>query len=172
MNWYKISQSDTFQDWFVEETERMKKVHIVSKDAPFIENTTLTLYRGLNVDLNRLQKSNNSFILSPEKSEQGVIWFSQNINVAKGRGKYILIYPLQCKKHIQLIHYSDGRVYRAIPEEIQEKTISTDNCKFFSGIELPDGWFFSYKTEKHIICSVPLMIKLEMMKLDTDFEDM
>jgi len=170
MNWYKTSQSDTFQDWFKEETERMKKIHVVSKDEPSVESTILKLYRGFDADLHKLQKSNDNYILSPEKSEQGMIWFSQNINVAQGRGKYLLIYPLRCKKHIQQIHYSDGRIYRAIPEEIQEKTMPTENCKFFGGIELPDGWFFSYKTEKHIVCSIPVLIKPEMIKLDEYYE--
>ena len=171
MNWYKISQSDTFQDWFKEETERMKKVHVVSKDEPSVENVTLTLYRSFDADLNKLHKTGNSYILSPQKSEQGVIWFSQNRRVAEGRGKYILAYPLQCKRHVQATHYSDGRTYKAIPEEILEQTHPTENCKFFGGIELPDAWLFSYKTEKHIICTKDLLISPGMLKLDTGYEE-
>ena len=170
MNWYKTSQSDIFQDWFTEEMEKSKKKYIISKDAPSSKEIIVNVYRGFDANLGELKRENNNYILSPKKSEQGVIWFSRNLNVAKGRGEYILEYPLRLKKHFQTVRFNDGSNYEDIPEEIIEQTHPTENCRFFAGMELPEGWFFSYKTEKHIVCSIPLLIKPEMIKLDSHYE--
>jgi hypothetical protein len=166
MNWYKKSQSQSFQDWFQEEMEKTKDRRMVKKDPPSSENKTIILYRGFDADLNKLQKSGSNFIFSPKKSEQGVMWFSMDRRVAQGRGKHILEYPLQIKKHFQVIHYSDGSTYNDIPEEIKEQEHPTENCRFWGGIELPEGWFFSYKVEKHIICSVDIIVSPNMIKED------
>ena len=171
MNWFKASQSNTFQDWFGEEMEKEKRRSVVSKDPPSSKNLIITLYRGFDADLNKLKRSGENYIFSPEKSEQGAIWFSRSINVAKGRGKYILEYPLNCIKHFQTVHFNDGSAYDDIPKEITEKSNPTENCKFFGGIELPEGWLFSYKVEKHIICTIPILIKPEMIKLDIGDND-
>ena len=34
------------------------------------------------------------------------------------------------------------------------------------GYELPEGWFFSYKTEKHIVCTIPIIITQNMIQTD------
>jgi len=171
MSWYKISQSDTFQDWFTEEAGKSKNRHIVSKEPPAFKTFITTLYRGFDANLDELNKENGNYILSPKKSEQGFLWFSQKLNIAKGRGEYILEYPLQVKRHYQTVHFNDGSSYEDVPEEILDQTIPTDNCRFFAGMELPEGWFFSYKTEKHIVCSVPLIIHPNMIKTDRSYKE-
>lgn len=171
MNWYKLSQSDTFQDWFGKEIDRIKKVKVISKDKSFYKIITLTLYRGFNANLNSLKQINGNYILSPKKSEQGVLWFSQYLKDAQGRGKYILEYPLEgVKKHLQKIHYSDGHVSEMVPQEILDQSKPTENSKFWAGYELPEGWLFSYKTQKFIIRTEDLIVSPNMIKRDEEHE--
>lgn len=160
MNWYKKSNK-ALDDLF---NEPPKKT--VSVDAPVAKPVTLTLYRGFDVDMSKLKRSGNGYILSPERSEQGAMWFSRNKNEATGRGSHLLTYPLQCIRHIQTQHYDDGSTYDLTPQEIQDKAQPTENCRFWGGLELPDGWFFSYKTQKYIICTKPLVVTQDMISLD------
>lgn len=159
MNWLqKISQhplDDLFNDTRQE----------VSRDPPTVANVILKLYRGFDADMSKLERSGSGYVLSPRKCEQGALWFTHNlingydpIEYVSGRGKYILTYPLQCKKHSQTIHFDDGSTYDNTPQEILDKSEPTENCPFYAGYELPPGWFFSYKTEKFIICTVPITI--------------
>jgi hypothetical protein len=165
MNWYKKSQSQSFQDFFKEDMDKWKGVKEIKRDNPISQPITLTLYRGFDYEP---QKINNEFILSPEKSEQGVLWFAQNKKYAEGRGKYMLTYPLQATKHTQKIHYSNGQTSDTTPQEILDQNNPTENCKFYGGIELPEGWLFSYKTEKHVICLKKLIVSPGMIKVETN----
>lgn len=161
----------SFTDMFGDGFDDANHYKVVSKDTPKTVDMTLTLYRGMNVDLNKLQKDiSGNFILSPTKSEQGAIWFTHNLingynakEYVSGRGNYLLTYPLQCKKHIQVVHYADGSTHEMIPDEIRNKEEPTENCKFYNGYELPDGFFFSYKMEKFIICTKPLSVSPNML---------
>lgn len=80
-----------------------------------------------------------------------------------GRGEFLLTYPLDCVKHIERRIYDDGSHYDGIPDEILDLTDPTTNSKFHMGIELPDGWVFSYKFEKFIGCSTELHVSKEMI---------
>lgn len=182
MNWYKAAQQtqklpriqdDAFGDFFNEPPRKE-----VSRDSPKTTSVTLTLYRGFDVDVNKLQRSGQGYVLSPSKSEQGAMWFTHKlirgydpIQYVQGRGSHLLTYPLQCVKHSQTIHYSDGSTYDTIPEEIQQQTEGTDNCRFYAGYELPDGWYFSYKNEKFIICTVPITVAPNMITENKGGED-
>lgn len=174
MNWLcKISQFDSLDKLF-----NLPKKSVVRKDPPQSESHTLTLYRGFDADISKLEKRNGNYILSPHKSEQGVLWFTHDLinaynarEYVSGRGKYILEYPLQCLKHYQRIHYNDGSHYDDIPQEISEKSEPTENCKFYRGYELPDGWFFSYKMEKFIICTIPIEVSSAMISEDLPQQD-
>ena len=174
MNWYKSSQQTKLppieDDWGYEALKKEPRKE-VSRDAPKKQSVTLLLYRGFDVDLNTLQRSGENYILSPSKSEQGAMWFTHKlirgydpVEYVTGRGSHILTYPLQCTKHSQTIHYSDGSTYDAIPEEILQQTEGTENCRFYAGYELPQGWFFSYKNEKFIICTIKLSVSPNMIK--------
>ena len=175
MNWYsKYSQKSFYttpqpklDDLFGNETKKKE----VNKDAPSTKNITLQLYRGFDADLSHLEKSGQNYILSPVKCEQGLLWFSRNIRDAQGRGKYILEYQLQCIKHFQTIKYNDGSSYEQVPQEILDKSNPTENSNIWQGIELPDGWFWSYKTEKHIVCSKNIVVSPNMIKLDNSSEE-
>ena len=142
----------------------------VKRDPPKVTPVALKLYRGFDADMNKLQKVDNGYLLSPHKCEQGGLWFThQMINgydpleYISGRGKYVLTYPLQCKKHTEVIHYDDGSTYEHTPEEISNKSEPTEDCPFYAGYELPPGWFFSYKMEKFIICKVPITVTPDMI---------
>jgi len=164
MSWYKLAQSDFFENFNIPQRR------IVKKDSPTTKPITLTLYRSFDADINKLEKTSNGFILSPEKCEQGVLWFSQSRNVAEGRGKYLLTYPLQAKKHYQTIHYEDGDTTDITPESFLDLVCPTENCKYFMGLELPEGWLFSYKTEKHIVSTIPIIITQNMIQLNGAIE--
>ena len=132
---------------------------------------TLELYRGFDVDLNTLEREGNFYILSPKRSEQGMMWFTHRfinhynpIQYAAGHGDLFLTYSLRCKKHIQTIRWSDGETQETTPQEILDKNIPTENCRFYSGIELPEGWVFSYKMEKFIGCSIKLKVTKDMIR--------
>ena len=144
---------------------------IVSKDAPKTTNFTLTLYRGFDGNWDEIRQEGNFYILSPKKSEQGLIWFTHPyinaynpVQYAAGHGEWFLTYPLQCRKHIQTVHWSDGSTHNDIPQEIQALTKPTENCKYYMGIELPDGWVFSYKMEKFVGSTIEIKITKDMIK--------
>lgn len=182
MNWYRIICAEEqlvptqklpsiTDDWFSD----IKPHTEVRRDVPQSRSVTLTLYRGFNVDLDKLQKSGNGYLLSPAKSEQGAMWFTHKLingydplRYVTGRGSHLLTYPLQCIKHYQTVHYDDGSSYEEIPEEIQSQTDGLENCRFYRGYELPNGWFFSYKTEKFIICTIPIIVTADMIKTNID----
>lgn len=151
-----------------EEWEEQQKHQKISE--PKQEPLTITLYRGFNY----LPKpnQNGTYTFSPEKSEQQALWFTHDfINIrdnpkeyAKDHGKYFLTYPLNVIKHYQTVSYdNNNETYEIIPQEINDKTEPIENCKYYSGIELPNGWLFSYKTEKFIIATIPITVTKEMI---------
>lgn len=169
MNWYKIAKND-FLDMFGED---YVKRNIIKKDPPYYDLVTLTLYRGFDADINQLKKVGNQYVLSPAKSEQGLIWFSQNSTYATGRGDYLLEYPLsEVKRYKQKVYYDDGTTSETLPLEILDKSCPTENCQFWGGYELPDGWFFSYKTEKHIVCNKEILVSSDMIKKEEDHHEL
>ena len=167
-------------DWF--DTPRRKVVEVLKPQSkPYI----LDLYRGFALDLDSVERRGDSIILSPSKSEQGLIWFTHKfinvnsspdssypsyidyaINQAKKHNRedvYLLKYPLKCTKHTQTKVYDDGSTYDDIPSDIIDKTNPYENCRFHMGIELPRGWVFTYKNEKFIGCSIDLKIEESML---------
>jgi len=162
MNWL-IRAADntdrTFDDIFSVPSRRE-----IRRDSPQLVPINLTLYRGFDADIDKLEKSGDAFILSPHKSEQGVIWFSRKKDDAVWRGKWLLTYSLEAIEHVERVHYDDGSYYDAIPQQIRAACSPTENCRFYGGIELPEGWFFSYKVEKYIVCSVPIKITKDMLE--------
>lgn len=144
---------------------------VVKKDHPRVINITLPLYRGFDADLNKIKRNDQGLLIfSPAKSEQGLLWFTHMligahdpVEYAKAHGEWLLSYPLDCRRHIERIWYDDGDYYDDIPEEIRVKSIPTENCKYYMGIELPDGWIFSYKSQKFIGCSKQLLVNMEMI---------
>jgi hypothetical protein len=144
---------------------------ITSVGVPQKEPFVLKMYRGFVVDPHQLEKRGNYLILSPHKSEQGLIWFTHSyirgydpLEYVRGRGTHLLTYPLRCIKHFQEVQWSDGTSSTKIPDEIIDKTNPYENCRFHMGIELPEGWVFSYKTEKFACCSVNLEITFDMLE--------
>lgn len=177
MSWYKRSQLATKpqfkqpkpNEWGFDGLDFDPPRNEVKKDSPATKAVTLTLYRGFDVDMNKLQQG--GMVLSPAKCEQGVMWFTHRlitgydpIQYVTGRGSHLLTYPLQCKQHYQTVHYDDGSTYNEIPEAIQSQTNTMENCRFYQGYELPEGWYFSYKHEKFIVCTIPITVTPNMIK--------
>jgi len=143
---------------------------IVEVQQPTAVPYKLKLYRGFDANLDDIHRHKNHFILSPEKSEQGLLWFTHKLisnydalEYAKNKGNYLLTYPLDCVRHTQRKIYDDGSYRDEIPQKIQDATDPTSNSQFHMGIELPSGWIFSYKTEKFIGCSKELLITSGML---------
>ncbi len=163
-----------FKCWITESLDFLSKPNskIVSVGQPTKQQKVIQLFRGFSFDPNELEQNGNEFILSPKKSEQNLIWFAHQFSniyknpeeFASGYGDHILTYPLQCVYHSQIVTYDDGTTTQEVPEEIANKSIPTENCSFYRGFELPKGWFFSYKTEKHIVCDHKIMVKKEWIK--------
>lgn len=163
-----ISEGLDFDDLFGADEDRPR---IVAIDQPRQKDHVLELYRGFDVNVDELERRGEFYILSPKRSEQGLIWFTHNlirgynpIDYVRGRGSHILTYPLRCVKHAQTVHWSDGTTSNKIPQEILDMTEPTENCRFHMGIELPAGWVFSYKHEKFVGCSVELKILPNMLQ--------
>lgn len=192
MSWYKEAQEVTLtekpqratklpaiidDDWWGPSDYKPSKK--VSVDPPQSKSMVLTLYRGFDVDFNKLQKSGSGYVLSPAKSEQGAMWFTHRlitgydpVKYVTGRGTHLLTYPLPVKQHYQTVHFDDGSTRNDIPAEIQAQTNTMENCRFYQGFELPDGWFFSYKHEKFIICTVPIVVTADMIRENVVDEEM
>jgi len=168
MNWmHKIAKDDL---WDIFNTPPRK---VESIDPPKSDQVTLLLYRGFDADIDELERRGDQYVLSPHKSEQGMLWFTHSLisgydpkDYVSGCGRYILTYPLQCVKHYQRTHYDDGNYWDEIPSEVLEQTNSFENCRFYQGYELPEGWYFSYKMEKFIVCSIPIAISSDMIQED------
>lgn len=126
---------------------------------------TLTLYRGFNADLKDLEQDSQHYYLSPKRSEQGLLWFTHKfinghdpLEYARNHGEWLLTYPLTVKKHIQVNTRENGEEYNSIPDYFSKFTQPTENSRFYAGIELPEGWLFSYKYEKFIGCNHKLKV--------------
>lgn len=160
-----LNKNDALDRLFV------NKVKVIGKDPPQVQNFVLQLYRGFDADMESMEGEDQSYVLSPKRSEQGLIWFTHQftkitgspIQYAASHGSLFLTYPLQCCRHVQTVHWSDGSTHTAIPDEILQQTKQTENCRFHMGIELPDGWVFSYKVEKFVGCSMKLRISQGML---------
>ena len=151
-----------------------KRLHEVVHE-PESRIQTLSLYRGFD---HLPEVIDGKYILSPERSEQGVLWFAHDfvtgaingLEYARSHGKYLLTYPLQVTKHYQVISYDNSdEEYERIPQEFSDESNSIENCPNYMGFELPEGWYFSYKVEKFIICDHDLVVDISMVK--ENFED-
>lgn len=144
------------------------KLSPVVKREERVVSYVLTLYRGFNADLNSLEQDANNYYLSPKKSEQGLIWFTHMfingydaLDYAKNHGEWLLTYPLTVRRHIEINTRKDGNTFNATPEYFRHLSQPTENSPYYAGIELPEGWVFSYKYEKFIGCTKKLKVNKE-----------
>jgi len=137
-------------DLFGQSRDRGKIIRRERKIEPY----TFNLYRGFNPE--HLQNQ----LLTPERSEQGMLWFTHQfisgydpVDYAKGHGQLLLTYPLTVKKIYDLVHYEDGSTDTETPKEIQPDPTENNRIRCLYGaycLELPKGWYWTYKTEKFI----------------------
>lgn len=121
-------ENSAFEDMF---GKRDKPSKVIKVDPPAKKEITLDLYRGFDADIDSLEKQGDAYILSPHKSEQGAIWFSQWLRDAKGRGEWILKYQLKAIKHYQRKHTDDGSYFDDIPQEILDKETPMENSNIW-----------------------------------------
>jgi hypothetical protein len=175
MNWYKQATKDpnaAFESMFDSGLPTLEeRSPVVRVDPPATRPYPMTLYRGFDADIENLERNGNSYILSPEKCEQGVLWFSRDESDAKGRGAWVLKYEIEAAKHYQRNHKEDGSFFDVTPEEISVASSPSENSKIYGGIELPDGFLWSYKAQKYIIANKPIVIDKGMISKDTEGEN-
>jgi hypothetical protein len=137
--------------------------------ASQFKEITVKMYRGL--EKATLIPTGSGYTINPGRGDQGVLWFTHPwilrtidpIEYARGHGDILLTYPLKCTRHYAN-RGTSTRSWNGLPDEIINKIDTYDNCRFnIEGIELPDGWFFSYKHEKFAICTKPLSITPDML---------
>ena len=163
---------DSFwEDEYIDTLRRrkIKEVSRISESADF----QIILYRGFDADLESLSRtSSGDYVLSPERSEQGVIWFAHSLQrnpeqYYLGRGRFALQYPIIAKAHYDKVKYDNGEVKLRLNEQISHMANDFENSRFMNDmdrtIELPDGFLFSYKVQKHIICEKKIYVPPEMI---------
>jgi len=134
----------------------------------------IDLYRGFDANLENLETINGKYVLSPKKSEQGMLWFTHvfirgynPIEYVKNRGEWLLTYPLIAKKHYDLITFENGSINKESPKEILNNLETTENSPYMcvgeGCIELPNGWYFTYKNEKFIGTTNKIFVSKEMI---------
>lgn len=140
------------------------KANIIGQEEKTVP-MTLELYRGFDADLQTLEQDDRFYYLSPRKAEQSQLWFTHRyirhydpVDYAKNKGRWFMRYELPVKKHIKFLTWDDGAKSESLPNWWYDKVDPTQDGKFHAGIELPDGWVFSYKTEKFIGCRVNIKI--------------
>lgn len=158
------------------------KKEVVSEEI-IVNDITLTLYRGLRNMFDNSQhnpelvEDGNDYKLLVDKYPDKLIWFSDDENFAKKyNGWGIITYPLLVKKHTKIVTYKDGttenkNVYgnEQVLSGFGRGELKSDpykNSYLYNGIELPNNWFWSYKTEKHIVCNSDLIINKNMIKIN------
>ena len=180
MNWYKQAQPENidlqnflkarektngilgfdFTDTDRDEAIRQFNRKIVSEGIKE-KNITIHLYRNFAADMKEIDKDGKgNLILSPRKCESGVLWFAHDLQRTPeqyyDRGeKYLLTYPLEILSHYKETVYDDGNS-QTWPIT-GDDPINEDSNKWM-GYELPEGFKFSYKVQKHIICEKELIV--------------
>jgi len=164
---------DMFGDGFFDDVEKKIKARgkAVKKDRktePFV----FELFRGFDADLDSLEKSGNSYVLSPKASEQGMMWFTHpyinaynHIDYVTDRGQWLLRYPIQATKHYDNVTYEDGSIEPKSPDDVDDERTknSSFNCFGTYCLELPKGWYWSYKMEKFIVTNNKLVVSPDMI---------
>lgn len=170
------------------DTKSDKELHGSIKNVLYIRRPrTLTLYRGIDSS-DELQREGGGYILDNSKFPDKAIWFSQSESFAEGYADYALItYKLSVVQHGVKEIYDDGyeredfhvfeqghldlfRAYFEHPEFGIKKgdnigTNMSNDWPFYGGMELPGGWSYSYKVQKHITCNVPLYLSGDMVEI-------
>ena len=159
-----------------EKYKNRKEVSRVSKT----ENITIKCWRGTskeNFDKQVIDKGSNYFVLDGSKSYEKGLWFTHELqrgyvddpeqfatNYAKD---FLIEYPLSVKKHYDIVTYDDGKTSNEAPkdsDQIIETELSNKLYQYNAVYELPDGWFFTWQIQKHLLCTKPLMIQSNMIK--------
>jgi hypothetical protein len=166
----KSSQPDAFKEMFDHDINDVPAEHYkeVKRDPIKATAITLTLYRGFDKDAKRIKREGKNYILSPQGGDQNLLWFAcpffqHNALQTATRGRYLLTYPLQAKKYTETIYYADGSSNDHVPDEYTGNRL--DNNRIYMGYELPEGWYFSYKVEKYIVCEKDLAITPDMISM-------
>jgi hypothetical protein len=144
------------------------------------ETYVLTLYRGFDFDPDEVEVRDGKYVLSPKKSEQGMMWFAHGlqrtdaspIDYVSGRGGYVLEYPLEVRRFYDLVEMDDGSERVEPPQGMDFPDPTRDQRIMCSGAcyELPEGFVFSYKTEKFVGCTRELLVDPSMVRRDVPGE--
>ena len=172
---YILSEGLFGDDLDFEKYKKRKEVSRVSKT----DNITIKCWRGTskeNFDKQVVDKGLNYFVLDGSNSYEKGLWFTHELQrsiidpeeYATNHAKDFLIeYPLSVKKHYDIVTYDDGKISNEAPkdsDQIIETELSNKLYQYNAVYELPDGWFFTWQLQKHLLCTKPLMIQSNMIK--------
>jgi hypothetical protein len=169
MNWYKKAQykgeykQDYFDDLFKKDFTQKNLTNEEEKK----ESRTISLYRNFDATMDDVDRDKNgNFIFSPQKCEQGVLWFAHDLQNNPQQyydrgGQYLLTYPLTVQYHYIEKTYDNGDV---IKEPVTDYDARLENSREWAGYNLPEGFLFSYKTQKHIICEKNIIASYDLIK--------
>jgi len=171
MKFSEFIQENIFDDDFdiSQWREKIKRRGKEVQRKRITQPDVLVVYHGFNVD-----PASIDYTFDPSKSEQGLLWFTHKYvrghdyrDYAKGKGGYVLQYPLQIQRHTDIVTYENGSQENKIPEDLFNQIDSTSNGRFMGDfdnvMELPQGWFFTYKYEKFIGTNQVLKVKPEQI---------
>jgi len=174
MNWYKSAQFDLEQYLdrqeeinnnlgfpFDREEARRLQTRKEIKKSEKEEKRDISLFRNFDADMDQVeQDERDNLIFSPQKCEQGVLWFAHSLQSNPEQyynrgGEYLLSFPLTVLYRYTETVYDDGSIRK---EPVYNRDEGFENSPRWAGYELPEGFKFSYKTQKHIICEKVLTV--------------
>lgn len=172
MRWYRRGGKPPGDDMFADDGPPAREVSRRAVSEPYV----LTLYRGFDFDPDDVEVRDGKYVLSPKKSEQGMMWFAHGlqrtsaspIEYVSGRGGYLLEYPLEVRKFYDLVEMDDGSDRIEPPMGMEFPDSTQDQRVMCSGAcyELPEGFVFSYKAEKFVGCTRELLVDPSMVRRD------
>ena len=125
---------------------------------------TLTLYRGINNQNELIDNGDDTYTLNVKRYPDKAIWFTRNDDFANAYSGYALLtYKLEAVKH--------SNVYDKVTSAYGRGEIESDSSNdspISYGIELPIGWFWSYKAQKHIVCKQSLIIPKNNVEINPE----
>lgn len=155
---------------------RKKFIRKETKVMPII----VDLWRGFNGNLKDFEYDEKNYLFSPEYGEQGMLWFtslycscsSDPIEYAKGNREWLTTHKINCKRHIQTNYFDDNSKNEGLPDYWDTLADPSTNCRYYLGIELPEGWVFTSKVQKFIGCKHNLLIpKTSVVPIDNQNQD-
>jgi hypothetical protein len=138
----------------------------------------ITCWRGFDERsfLRDARREGGRLLLGGDRAMEGMLWFTHSLQPRwmfdpmeyamsrAGEGGYLLTYPLKCSRSFRRTVYDDGSDYQESPESVNATELNRRAVLGGSLYELPEGWYFTWQTEKHIGFKGELEIDESMLR--------